>query len=124
MRRVKISLPDVCEVRPKAVDDVHGFFPETRHRRRFADLGITDSFVQDKHSRSAKGILRGLHHQLRHPQSKLCHVAEGEALDVVIDICRGSLMFRRITSRYQQKCTYYLTDVPQKSIVPVPDSSQ
>jgi hypothetical protein len=54
---------------------------------------LTDSFVQDNHSRSAKGALRGLHYQARHPQSKLCRVVEGEALDVVVDIRLGSPYF-------------------------------
>lgn len=63
---------------------------ETYHRARFAELGVTDSFVQDNHSCSGKGTLRGLHYQLRHPQAKLCRVVEGEAFDVAVDIRLGS----------------------------------
>jgi dTDP-4-dehydrorhamnose 3,5-epimerase len=71
---------------------------ETYHQKKFADLGITDAFVQDNHSRSAKGTLRGLHYQLRHPQAKLCRVIEGEALDVAVDIRLGSPTFGKWAS--------------------------
>jgi dTDP-4-dehydrorhamnose 3,5-epimerase len=98
VERVETSLPGVCELRPKVFRDARGFFLETYHRGRFADLGITDSFVQDNHSRSLKGTLRGLHYQLRHPQSKLCRVVEGEALDVAVDIRLGSPHFGKWTS--------------------------
>ncbi|MGH9712672.1 MAG: dTDP-4-dehydrorhamnose 3,5-epimerase [Candidatus Acidiferrales bacterium] len=73
--------------------DARGFFMETYNQRRFADLGITDTFVQDNHSCSLKRTLRGLHYQLLHPQAKLCHVVEGEALDVAVDIRVGSPQF-------------------------------
>lgn len=66
---------------------------ETYHQAKFAALGITDVFVQDNHSSSAKGTLRGFHYQLRHAQAKLCRVIEGEALDVAVDIRVGSPNF-------------------------------
>ena len=71
---------------------------ETYHQARFAELGITDLFVQDNHSCSAKGTLRGLHYQLRRSQAKLCRVVEGEALDVAADIRLGSPSFGKWTS--------------------------
>jgi len=71
---------------------------ETYHQTKFAELGIKDSFVQDNHSRSTKGTLRGLHYQLRHPQAKLCRVVEGEAFDVAVDIRLGSPCFGKWTS--------------------------
>jgi dTDP-4-dehydrorhamnose 3,5-epimerase len=71
---------------------------ETYHHAKFVDFGITDSFVQDNHSGSAKGTLRGLHYQLCHPQAKLCRVVEGEVLDVVVDIRLGSPYFGKWTS--------------------------
>jgi dTDP-4-dehydrorhamnose 3,5-epimerase len=74
------------------------FFIETYHKAKFADLGIADAFVQDNHSRSTKGTLRGLHYQLTHPQAKLCRVVEGEALDVAVDIRVGSPNFGKWTS--------------------------
>lgn len=93
MQRVETSLPGVIELRPKIFRDARGFFMETYHRTRFSELGITDVFVQDNHSSSAKGTLRGLHYQLLHPQAKLCRVVEGEALDVAVDIRLGSPHF-------------------------------
>jgi len=98
MQKVDTSLPGVFELRPKIFGDARGFFMETYHRTKFADLGIKDTFVQDNHSCSAKGILRGLHYQLHHPQAKLCRVVEGEALDLVVDIRVGSPQFGKWTS--------------------------
>ena len=98
MQRIETTLPGVWELRPKVLHDARGFFLETYHRGKFADCGITDSFVQDNHSRSAKGTLRGFHYQLRHPQAKLCRVVEGEALDVAVDIRVGSPHFGKWAS--------------------------
>lgn len=93
MQRIETSLPDVYELRPKVLRDSRGFFMETYHRAKFVELGITDSFVQDNHSASSKGTLRGLHYQLHHPQAKLCRVIEGDAFDVALDIRLGSPTF-------------------------------
>jgi dTDP-4-dehydrorhamnose 3,5-epimerase len=93
MERIDTSLPGVFELRPLIRRDSRGFFTETYHRARLAALGIEDCFVQDNHSCSARGTLRGLHYQLNHPQAKLCHVVEGEALDVAVDIRVGSPKF-------------------------------
>src|SRR5260370_6469881 len=71
---------------------------ETYNRERFAELSIRDTYVQDNDSGAAKGTMRGLHYQLRHPQSKLCSVVEGEALDVVVDIRVGSPQFGKWAS--------------------------
>ncbi|HTZ73912.1 MAG TPA: dTDP-4-dehydrorhamnose 3,5-epimerase [Candidatus Aquilonibacter sp.] len=98
MERIKTALPDVWELRPRIISDARGFFMETYHQRKFAEAGITDTFVQDNHSRSAKGTLRGLHYQLRHAQAKLCRVVEGEAFDVAVDIRRGSPTFGKWAS--------------------------
>ena len=98
MQRIETSLPGVFELRPVIHRDTRGFFIETYHKAKFADLGIADAFVQDNHSRSIKGTLRGLHYQLRHPQAKLCRVVEGEALDVAVDIRIGSPAFGKWTS--------------------------
>lgn len=93
MQRLETSLPGVWELRPKVLRDTRGFFIETYHRARLAELGINDCFVQDNHSCSGKGTLRGFHYQLQHPQAKLCRVLEGEALDVAVDIRHGSPHF-------------------------------
>jgi dTDP-4-dehydrorhamnose 3,5-epimerase len=98
MQRIETSLPGVFELRPDIHRDARGFFIETFHRAKFADLGIGDTFVQDNHSRSSKGTLRGLHYQLCHPQAKICRVVEGEALDVAVDIRVGSRNFGKWTS--------------------------
>jgi dTDP-4-dehydrorhamnose 3,5-epimerase len=98
MQRIETSLPGVFELRPVIHRDTRGFFIETYHKAQFADLGIADAFVQDNHSRSTKGALRGLHYQLSHPQAKLCRVVEGEALDVAVDIRVGSPNFGKWTS--------------------------
>ena len=100
VQRLETSIPDVLEIRPKIFQDARGFFMETYHRGKYADLGITDTFVQDNHSRSVKGTLRGLHYQLCHPQAKLCRVVEGEALDVAVDIRVGSPTFGKWTSLF------------------------
>ena len=78
--------------------DARGFFLETYNHQKSSDLGLSDVFVQDNHSRSEKGTLRGLHFQLRHAQAKLCRVVEGEVLDVAVDIRIGSPTFGKWTS--------------------------
>ncbi|MBZ5502465.1 MAG: dTDP-4-dehydrorhamnose 3,5-epimerase [Acidobacteriia bacterium] len=98
MQRLDTSLPGVYELRPRIFRDARGFFLETYHRAQFAELGITDSFIQDNHSCSGKGTLRGLHYQLRHAQAKVCRVVEGEAFDVAVDIRAGSPNFGKWTS--------------------------
>jgi dTDP-4-dehydrorhamnose 3,5-epimerase len=98
LQRIDTNLPGVFELLPRILGDSRGFFMETYHARKFAEVGIADVFVQDNHSRSAKGILRGFHYQLRHPQAKLCRVVEGEALDVAVDIRVGSPHFGKSAS--------------------------
>lgn len=98
MQSRETSLPGVWELQPKVFRDARGSFVETYHRIKYMELGLTDTFVQDNHSCSARGTLRGLHYQLQHPQAKLCRVVEGEALDVVVDIRQGSPHFGKWTS--------------------------
>ncbi len=98
MERIETSLPGVYELRPAIHRDSRGSFSETYHQAKFAHLGIKDLFVQDNHSASSQGTLRGLHYQLRHAQAKLCRVIEGEALDVAVDIRIGSPHFGKWTS--------------------------
>jgi dTDP-4-dehydrorhamnose 3,5-epimerase len=98
MQKIEASIPGVFELRPRIFRDPRGFFIETYRRDAFAALGIGDSFVQDNHSQSSKGTLRGLHYQLHHPQGKLCRVVEGEAFDVAVDIRVGSPHFGKWTS--------------------------
>ena len=98
LQRIETSLPGVLELRPKVFCDTRGIFFETYNSARFSELGITDTFVQDNHSSSRKGTLRGLHYQLHRPQAKLCRVVEGLALDVVLDVREGSPHFGQWTS--------------------------
>ena len=98
MQRIETSLPGVCLLQPQVFEDARGFFFETYHGRKLATLGIHDVFVQDNHSKSAKGTLRGMHYQLRYPQAKLCRVVQGEVLDVAVDLRRSSMTFGKWTS--------------------------
>ena len=98
MEKLATTLPDVWELQPKVVRDARGFFIETYQQQKFSALGIHDIFVQDNHSRSSKGTLRGLHYQLKRPQAKLCRVVEGEVVDVAVDIRLGSPNFGKWTS--------------------------
>jgi len=81
MQRIETSLPRVYELRPIVHRDARGAFFEINHHAKLLDLGVTDTFLQDNHSISSRGRLRGLHCQLQHAQAKLCRVIEGEALD-------------------------------------------
>lgn len=84
------EIPEVIEIEPVVFEDARGFFMETWQKRKFADGGIDAVFVQDSHSRSAFGALRGLHYQLNQPQGKLVRVMCGEAFDVAVDIRKSS----------------------------------
>ncbi|MFA7593670.1 MAG: dTDP-4-dehydrorhamnose 3,5-epimerase [Thiohalobacteraceae bacterium] len=95
MKVIETELPGVLIVEPTVHGDERGFFQETYHAQRYAEAGIALPFVQDNHSRSGPGILRGLHYQLRHPQGKLVRVTQGAAFDVAVDIRTGSPTFGR-----------------------------
>lgn len=95
MRRIETDLPGVCLLEPQVFSDDRGFFLESFHQRKLAELGIRDEWVQDNHARSVRGTLRGLHYQLKHPQAKICRVSRGTVLDVAVDIRRGSPTFGR-----------------------------
>jgi dTDP-4-dehydrorhamnose 3,5-epimerase len=97
MRCIETDLPGVVILEPEVFADPRGCFFESYHARKFADLGITAAFVQDNHSHSGRGTLRGLHYQLRHPQAKLCRVVQGEVFDVAVDVRRGSPTFGQWT---------------------------
>lgn len=87
------AIPDVREIFPAVYADDRGFFLEIYSAERYAASGIPDSFVQDNWSRSGRGILRGLHFQVRQPQGKLVQVVEGEIFDVAVDLRHGSSTF-------------------------------
>lgn len=94
MHVVPTALPDVLIIEPKVFGDARGFFYESYNEREFRDkAGIDVRFVQDNHSRSAKGVLRGLHYQLRQPQGKLVRVIAGAVYDVAVDVRKSSPTF-------------------------------
>ena len=95
MRVVPTELPEVLVLEPTVHRDSRGFFLESYNERRYREAGIAARFVQDNHSRSARGTLRGLHAQVRNPQGKLVRVIEGEIWDVAVDIRPGSPTYRR-----------------------------
>ena len=86
-------IPDVLIVEHPVHEDSRGFFTETHHTKKLAEKGIEQAFVQDNLSFSVRGVLRGLHYQLKKPQAKLVFVIAGEVFDVAVDIRRGSPSF-------------------------------
>jgi len=93
MEVIATAIPDVKLLRPRAFGDARGFFLETWNRKSFAEAGLDFDFVQDNHSRSRQGTLRGLHYQLKQPQGKLVRVATGRVFDVAVDLRRSSPSF-------------------------------
>jgi dTDP-4-dehydrorhamnose 3,5-epimerase len=87
------ALPDVKLIEPRVFGDERGFFFESWNRRTFAQAGLDVDFVQDNHSRSRRGVLRGLHYQIERAQGKLVRVIEGEVYDVAVDLRRSSSTF-------------------------------
>ena len=88
------AIPDVLILQPKVFGDARGFFYESFNARDFAEAtGLDVSFVQDNHSKSAKGVLRGLHYQIQHAQGKLVRVVQGEVFDVAVDLRKRSATF-------------------------------
>jgi len=95
------SIPDVLILEPKVFGDQRGFFFESFNARDFAQAtGLNVTFVQDNHSKSAKGVLRGLHYQIQHAQGKLVRVIQGEVFDVAVDLRRTSPTFGRCVGEF------------------------
>lgn len=94
MKATRLAIPEVVLIEPKVFGDARGFFYESFNQRAFNEATGTDhQFVQDNHSRSSKGVLRGLHYQIQQPQGKLVRVVQGAVWDVAVDIRRGSPTF-------------------------------
>ena len=94
MNIIRTDIPDVLIIEPKVFGDSRGFFFESFNQRQFEQLtGFAPNFVQDNHSRSARGVLRGLHYQIQKPQGKLVRVIAGEVFDVCVDMRRASPSF-------------------------------
>jgi len=94
MKATPLAIPDVILFEPKVFGDERGFFYESFNQRQFEEaIGRSVQFVQDNHSRSVKGVLRGLHYQIQQPQGKLVRVVQGEVFDVAVDIRKTSPTF-------------------------------
>ncbi len=93
MKRIETTLPEVVLLEPKVFGDARGFFYESWNKKMLADVGLDLEFVQDNHSRSSRGVLRGLHYQIQQPQGKLVRAVVGEVFDVAVDMQRSSPNF-------------------------------
>lgn len=100
MNFIPTEIPEVVIIEPQLFGDHRGFFLESWSKRHFAENGIHADFVQDNHSRSAQGVLRGLHYQIWQPQGKLVRVTRGEVYDVAVDMRRGSPTFGKWVGVY------------------------
>ena len=98
MKATPTAIPDILVIEPKVFGDARGFFFESFNQKAFNDAtGLEVNFVQDNHSRSARGVLRGLHYQLQQPQAKLVRVVRGAVFDVAVDIRKSSPTFGKWT---------------------------
>ncbi|MFW9856167.1 MAG: dTDP-4-dehydrorhamnose 3,5-epimerase [Candidatus Thorarchaeota archaeon] len=106
----KTPILDLLIIEPKVFGDYRGFFVETYNKKQFLDLGINVDFIVDGHSKSRKGVLRGLHFQAKHPQSKIVRSVQGKVYDVAVDLRRGSPTFGKyfglILSEENKKMLY------------------
>ena len=93
MKIYPTEIPEVMLIEPQVFGDSRGFFMETYQQRQFTEVGIAAEFVQDNHSGSRQGILRGLHYQIHQPQGKLVRIVAGEVYDVAVDLRRSSPTF-------------------------------
>ena len=94
MKATRLAIPEVVLIEPKVFGDARGFFFESFNQKAFNEAtGTNHQFVQDNHSRSAKGVLRGLHYQIQQPQGKLVRVVRGAVIDVAVDIRKSSPTF-------------------------------
>jgi len=101
MRLTRLDIPEVCLIKPRVFGDTRGFFFESFNQRRFNEIiGRKALFVQDNQSLSAKGVLRGLHYQIKQPQGKLVRVIQGEVFDVAVDLRKASKTFGRWVGAY------------------------
>lgn len=100
MQTLSTEIPEVLIIEPKVFGDERGFFFESYNQKQLEKLGISNAFVQDNHSHSKQGVLRGLHYQTNNAQGKLVRVVSGEAFDVAVDIRRSSPTFGKWVGVY------------------------
>lgn len=111
MEILETELPGVKLIQPRLFGDDRGFFLEMYHQQKFNEGGIPEVFVQDNLSRSQRGVLRGLHYQIKHPQGKLVTVMAGEIFDVAVDMRRSSPHFGKWigkTLSAENRCSLYI----------------
>ena len=112
MKIITTPISDILLIQPRVFEDERGFFLESYQKNRFAEAGIYAVFVQDNHSKSYHGILRGLHYQIKQPQGKLLRVIAGEIYDVAVDIRRSSPTFGKWFGTYLSSENKHLLWVP------------
>lgn len=106
------QIPDVVEIQPRILQDSRGFFMESWNAATYLASGIDATFVQDNHSHSSRGVLRGLHYQIRHVQGKLIRVVQGEVFDVAVDLRRSSPTFGRWVGVWLSAARHNLLWIP------------
>ena len=110
-KKIETGIDGLIVIEPTVFPDPRGFFMETYQKNDFAELGVTAEFVQDNHSRSVKGVLRGLHFQKNFPQGKLVRVIRGEVYDVGVDLRKGSPTYGKhygVTLTAENKRQFYV----------------
>jgi dTDP-4-dehydrorhamnose 3,5-epimerase len=112
VKLTQTALPGVVLIEPKVFGDARGFFLESWNARSFAENGLDLDFVQDNHSRSARGVLRGLHYQMVNPQGKLVRVTRGAVYDVAVDIRRSSPHFGRWVGYELSDSNHHMLYIP------------
>ena len=119
MQITRLAIPDVILIEPKVFSDARGFFFESFNQRAFnAATGTDYQFVQDNHSRSSQGVLRGLHYQIQQPQGKLVRVVQGAVLDVAVDIRKSSPTFGQwVSAEFLYKTTDYYAPEHERCIL-------
>ncbi len=109
---IPTSIPDVVVIEPKVFGDERGFFFESYSERAFKLAGLPTRFLQDNHSRSLRGVLRGIHYQLQQPQGKLVRVLVGEVYDVAVDLRRGSPTFGKWVAEFLSESNHRMLWIP------------
>ena len=112
MKATPTALPDVVLLEPKVFGDDRGFFFESYSERTFAQLGLPTHFKQDNHSRSLRGVLRGIHYQIGAPQGKLVRVLVGEVYDIAVDLRRSSPTFGKWVGEFLSEDNHRLLWIP------------
>ena len=98
MKIEKLSIPEILVITPKVFNDARGFFMETWNKKDFQQNGLDFEFVQDNHSKSSRGTLRGIHYQIENSQGKLVRVTQGRVFDVAVDLRKSSPTFGKCFS--------------------------